>query len=126
MLMGTFMKVNGRMIKHMALEIINMLTELPITEIGRMISNMEKELRRGLTMQGMKETISKAKSMEEELFNLQMEVCILVTSNIMKYQEKGSINGLTERLMMGSGRRTRCMGMESYLGKMVKSMKDSL
>jgi hypothetical protein len=57
MLMGTFMKVNGLMIKLMEKELILMQMVLIIMEIGSMISNTDLAWNHGQMGLNMKETI---------------------------------------------------------------------
>ena len=74
----------------------------------------------------MKVPTLKVKSMGRGNFNLQMEVCILETFNIMKFQEGESMYGLMAKPMMGSGKKTKCMDMVFSPGKMESDMKDIL
>jgi hypothetical protein len=63
MLMEIFMKVNGKMIKHMGMAHTLMQMELLTSENGKTISNMVRVLRPGLMAQNMKDNILKVRSM---------------------------------------------------------------
>ena len=123
MLMEMSMMGSGRMTKLTEWVIISMLMVLLIMENGRMINNMEREQKLGLTGQGMKDVILKEKNMEKEHFVSQMGVSILVIFNIMKYQEKASMCGLMVNRLMDNGRKIKCMVMGFSLGKMAKGTK---
>ena len=64
--MEIYTRVNGKTTRPMAKEVTSMLMVQPTLENGRMINNMEGELKPGLMVPSMKVLISKAKSMERE------------------------------------------------------------
>ena len=55
-----------------------------------------------------------------------MEVITRDSLGIMKFVVKDYIYGLMVRLMKVIGRKTRCMDMGYYLGKMARSMRETL
>ena len=78
-----------------------------------MTNSMEKELKHGPMVQNMKANTLKERSMEKAHLHLQMVVCTQEISNRMKYQAEADTNGQMERLMKDTGKRIRCMAMES-------------
>ena len=66
MQMEIFMKVNGKMIRHMAMVTIPMPMELLTVVSGKMISNMVRALKHGPMVRSMKVNISRAKSTTAE------------------------------------------------------------
>jgi hypothetical protein len=122
----TFMRVNGRMIRHMEWATTSMRMELPIMESGKMTNSMGRELKHGLIVQNMKASIMKVKNTERELCSLLMVVSTQGTSSLMKYQAKENMFGQMENLTKDNGRKIKCMDMVCSLGKMEKDMKVSL
>lgn len=86
MLMVTYTKVNGEMIKHMDMELINTQTEQHMLVIGLKISSMEKELKNGLMEQSTMEIIWTERNMEMGVLHLQIAVITQDNSRITKYQ----------------------------------------
>ena len=80
MLMETYLKGNGLMIKQMASEYILIKMVLNMKDHGRMIYNMAMARNLGLMAQSMKENILKVKNMD-----------------------KGIISGMMDQNMMGNG-----------------------
>jgi len=66
MLMEMSIKEIGKMIKLMVKELIHMLMEHIIMEIGLKINSMDLEWNLGLMEQNMKENIKMVRKMEEE------------------------------------------------------------
>jgi hypothetical protein len=106
--MEIFMKASGSMIKHMVMGHTNMLMVQLTLANGLKISNMEKELKNGQMEQNMKGTIKMVKSMEMAVWHSLMEVLILVSLRIMKYQGWVNMFGQMEKCMKDIGKRTKC------------------
>lgn len=64
MQLGIYMKENGLMEKRMAKELISILTDNNILEIGRMIDRMEWVQRHGLMVQIIKDIMKMAKGVD--------------------------------------------------------------
>jgi len=72
MLTEMYTKDNGFKIRHMDLELIHILMELNMLAIGRMINNMEKELKLGKMKQDIKDNIFKDGSKVKDFSNGEM------------------------------------------------------
>ena len=107
--MVTYMKENGRMIRHMDVDSTNIRMVLLMMVNGHSTNNMERVLRCGQTEQSMKVTMSKERNMVSESLHLQMAVFMKVNLDRMKYLVKVIINGLTRNDTQGNGPRTKCM-----------------
>lgn len=93
MLIEMNMKGSGLTTKLMDEEFIDIRTELLMMDSGRMISSMAKAWRSGLTVVSIKENTSKVR-------NTGMD----------------STNGMMDRNMRVSGKKTRFLGLECTLG----------
>lgn len=98
-----FMKAIGKMIKQMDME--NTLKKMVLfsKELGRMISNMEKELKFGEIRQNMREIILKGKNMVKDFSHFLMAVSIKVLSKIISLMEKVLLDGRVAKSMLESG-----------------------
>ena len=75
MQMGTFMKVNGKMIKQMGLEFFRIQTMRDTKAIGRMTFSMDRVKKNGMKVQqNIMESFLKARKMEKGNSNGRMEV----------------------------------------------------
>jgi hypothetical protein len=86
MLMEMCLKVNGKKIKQMVKEFINIKMEQNMKECGKMIYNTDMELKHELTAQNIKEIIMNAKNMGKELIIIMMDQSILETGKIIILQ----------------------------------------
>lgn len=84
MLMAILSKENGTMIKLTGMEFILTLTEQSMKVTGKMIFNMAMEKKFGQMDQSTKETIKRAKSMEEDSMSGLMAALMMVNGLTIK------------------------------------------
>jgi len=121
-LMGILMLESGRMIKHMAEALMNILTEQSILVIGLKINSTAMELRYGQMEVLLRVIMNLEKNMELELFNGLMEVLTLENFIVTIYTEWDYTLGKMVGNMKENGEQTKCMVMEHLSGQMVVDM----
>lgn len=126
MLMETFTKETGRMIRLMGMVFICMLMALDMKEIGRRISNMVKALKDGLTVLCIMASTLKDKSMGEALSNgattlFSQESSRTTTSRVMGHTNGTMVVSITE-----IGKIIRCMARVSLLGLTDENTQDHI
>ena len=92
--MVTHMKENGKIIKQMDMDIINISQENIMMEIGKMINKMEKGKKLGLMVLLMKEIMSQGKEMVMVFLNGLMEVNMKEIFVIICLMERVNILGV--------------------------------
>lgn len=112
MLMGMFMRDNGKMIKLMDRVNTLMPMEQSTMVIGLMINNMDMELNHGQMVLGTKENTLMERKKARVHSTLLMDLCLLVTLKVMRSTDSVLMNGLMERNTKVIGLITRCVGRE--------------
>jgi hypothetical protein len=95
MQMAIFTRENGKMIKQMVLEYIDILMAPDMKDTGMTIDNMDKESKHGLTVLNTKVITKWEKSMAWVNSNGQMALPILETSIITTLKDQELMNGVT-------------------------------
>jgi hypothetical protein len=121
--MEMFFKEIGLTIRHMEMEIIIMLKEQLIKEVGMKISKKEKEEKNGQMDHIMRENISEAKNMDLVFFNGQMGQNIMVNGKIIRCMGQESSNGLTVEFIRVNIRMIKNMELEYTHGQMEECIK---
>lgn len=118
--------------------VIGLMTKLKVTAFtltkmalntmdnGKMISNMAWEKKHGQMVLCTMETMSMARSMEEELSYGLMVQNIKDNFKIITLKALANINGLMVDLIMANGRTIKCMAKDSSCGLMEESTKGNI
>lgn len=122
MLMVTFMKENGKMIKRVDTELTLIVMEPHTKDIGRTTYSTEMELRCGLTGANMKASTDKAKSMGSACTNGQMAAHTKATGPPIGSKGRASTPGQTEESTMENGGTIKCMDKARTDGEMEGAM----
>jgi len=123
MLTATYTMVNGGMTRLKAREPILTLM-VPITKAsGWMISSMAEVLRAGLMVLGTKAIMKTERRKDLANLLLRMAPSTKDNSERMRSLERAGTSGLTARLTMASGKRTKCMDTVLSSGRTARLMK---
>lgn len=120
------MKDNGWRIKLMVKVCIYMLMERDTLVFGRMMFNMERDRKLGLTGQVFKEIMLMVKSMAREFINGLMALGLVEDGQTIKSMVLVFISGLTVVDLRGTGKITTCMDVAIILGPTVEATKGSI
>ena len=113
------------MIRLMGMEIITMLKELLIKEVGMKINRREKGEKNGLMVLTTKVSITEARSTDSEYSNGLMEPNIMDSGRTIKCMGQESLNGQMEGFIKASIKMIRNMGKVYIHGLMGGCMRDS-
>ena len=117
------MKEIGPMIKQKVMEFTRIWMVHNIKDSGRMINNMAKVRKHGLTLQCMKEIMYLVKSMEKVHLYGQMVQYMLGNFTTIILKVKVNINGQMVVLIMVIGRTIKCMAKVYSHGLMEENTK---
>jgi len=122
MLMETYMREIGKMIKLKEEGFMSIWMEQSILGIGKRIDNMDMELRLGPMELNMKETMSQEKNTGSDHLNGVMVQFILVNFIAIIFMVKECTLGQIIENMKANGKLIKCMEKEHLLGQMVENI----
>lgn len=126
MLMETYMREIGKMIKLKEEGFMSIWMEQSILGTGKRIDNMDMELRLGLMELNMKETMSQEKNTGSDHLNGVMVQFILVNFTAIIFMVKECTLGQIIENMKENGEQIRCMERELLHGQMEENILENM